>query len=222
MGLAAIIFDFDGVLADTEELHCAAFQVVAAEVGVHLAREDYYRAYLGLPDRECFAALCVAGSVTISPSGLDKLVNRKRREFARRAQDAGLYPGVAPIIERLHARFALAVASGAFRDEIETVLTRAHVRELFAVVVGAEDVRAGKPAPDPFLHALREINRHTGQRLAPAQCVVIEDSPRGITAARAAGMRCIAVATSHERAELGGADVIIGHVRDLRDADLEP
>jgi len=218
--LAAIIFDFDGVLVDTEMLHLAAFQAVAETIGVSLTREDYYRRYLGLADRECLAALCAAAARPASPGELDRLVERKRREFARLSRHVGLYPGVREVLEHLHAGFLLAIASGAFHDEIETILQRAGVRGLFVAIVGADDVRAGKPAPDPFVHALRAINQHAHTSVAAAQCIVVEDSARGITAAHAAGMRCVAVATSHERAELADAEVVIAHLRDLRVEDL--
>jgi len=216
----AIIFDFDGVLADTEDLHCAAYQAVATTVGVGLTLEDYHRHYLGLPDRECLAALCQRHGVPLDRISLDRLVAQKREQFARLADRASLYPGVTPVLRQLHARYTLAIASGAFRDEIEPILARSGVRELFAAVVGAEDVRAGKPAPDPFLQALREINRRLPSPLAPFECVVIEDSLHGITAARAAGMRCVAVTTHHPIDVLTEADAVIDHVSRLRVEDL--
>jgi beta-phosphoglucomutase len=214
----ALIFDFDGVLADTEALHCAAFRATAAGIGLAMTRDDYFRCFLGLPDRDCFTALCVRAGRQLAAAALDDLCARKRQEFARLQPAAQLYPGVAEALWRLHAHFTLAIASGAFRDEIEPILQRAQVRQLFAAVVGAEDVRAGKPAPDPFVRALEEIRLRVGT-LSAAQCVVIEDSPNGIAAARTAGMRCIGVMTHHDRAALA-ADVVIEHVGQLRVEDL--
>jgi len=220
MRARAIIFDFDGVLADTEDLHCAAFQAVATSVGADLTLADYHRYYLGLPDRDCLAALCQRHGIPVGRDSLDRLVEQKRKEFGRLAGRASLYPGVTPVLRRLHARFTLAIASGAFRDEIEPILDRSGVRELFAAVVGAEDVRAGKPAPDPFLRALREINRRRRPPLAAAECVVIEDSLHGLAAARAAGMRCVAVTTHHPSDAMTEADAVIDHVSRLRAEDL--
>lgn len=220
MPIRAVIFDFDGVLADTEPLHCAAFQSVVAAVGVSLSRDDYFERFLGLPDRECLAAVCVRAGRVPSAAELDQLVARKRRRYAELARDATLHAGVADALRRLHPHFVLAIASGAFRDEIEPVLQRAQVRDLFSAVVGAEDVQAGKPAPDPFLHALREINRVNGGQLTAAECVVVEDSPNGIAAAHAAGMRCVAVTTSHQAVELAAADAIVAHANRLRPEDL--
>jgi beta-phosphoglucomutase len=215
----AVIFDFDGVLADTEALHCAAFQAVARSDGTDLSQADYFTQFLGLPDRACLAALYARAGRRLGAAEIDALVTRKRAQFAALSQAATLYDGVPELLRRLHARFALAVASGAFRDEIGAILDRAGVRALFAALVGAEDVTAGKPAPDPFLCALRELNTRAGLDLTAAECVVIEDSPLGIAGARAAGMRCIGVTTHHPAAALP-ADLVIAHVSELRLEDL--
>jgi beta-phosphoglucomutase len=217
----ALIFDFDGILADTEDLHCAAFHAVALTVGASCSRADYYERFLGLPDRDCLAALCAQAGRTPTARELDVLVAHKRERFAALSRAARLYPGVASTLRYLYDHVLLAVASGAFRDEIDTILERNQVRGLFRSVVAAEDVRVGKPAPDPFLHALRALGEHSRSRLSAAECVVIEDAPHGITAAHAAGMRCIAVTTNHDRTALAAADLIIASVGERRDLDFQ-
>ncbi len=216
----ALIFDFDGVLADTEGVHCAAFQSALAGVGVVLSHDDYFERFLGLPDRDCLAAACAHAGVDATPARIETLLAHKRAAFARRAQTAGLYSGVAETLRRLHAHFILAIASGAFRDEIEPILERAQVRPLFSAVLGADDVSRGKPAPDPFLCALRALGATHDLQVSAAECIVIEDAPRGIEAAHAAGMRCIAVTTHHDRSALAAADAVITHVNQLRAEDL--
>src|SRR4030095_14249387 len=114
--VSAIIFDFDGVLADTEDLHCAAFQRVARDRGLALSRDDYYQRLLGLPDHDCIAAFCADAGQLLQTGELDHLVARKRRHFAELSVTTDLYPGVAVTLRRLHAHFALAIASGAARD----------------------------------------------------------------------------------------------------------
>ena len=218
--VSVIIFDFDGVLADTEDLHCAAFQRVARDRDLALSRDDYYQRFLGLPDHDCIAAFCADAGSTLQAGELDRLVARKRRHFAELSATTDLYPGVAVVLRGLHAHFALAVASGAARDEIEAVLQRAGVQNLFGAIVAAEDVAAGKPAPDPFLRALTDLNRHRARPFASRECVVVEDSPAGVVAARAAGMRCIAVTTSHESAAFGAVDAVIDGVARLRVEDF--
>jgi HAD superfamily hydrolase (TIGR01509 family) len=218
--LRALIFDFDGVLADTEALHCAAFQAVAESIGLTMTQEQYFQHFLGLPDRDCLAALCERARRPLTSPELDDLCARKRAEFARWLPAAQLYPGVAETVRRLHVHFLLAIASGAFRDEIEPILAGAQVRELFCAVIGAEDVRSGKPAPDPFLRALAALPSDDGVPIAAADCLVIEDSPNGLIAARAAGMRCVGVTTHHDRAALAAADAVIAHVNFLRVEDV--
>jgi beta-phosphoglucomutase-like phosphatase (HAD superfamily) len=231
----ALIFDFDGVLADTEGLHCAAFQAVAAEIGITLKEKDYYEKYLGLLDADCFKTLLRDASVELDEGSLADLVSRKGRAFAALSQSARLYPGAVETLQQLHRKFLLAIASGAFRGEIEPILEREGVRDLFCAIVGADDIERGKPAPDSFLRVMDLINqapttavsgsvRPLDRPVRAQNCVVIEDSPRGIAAAHAAGMCCIAVATGHDRAALAEADLIIdeiGALLRLKELELE-
>ncbi|MFQ5667224.1 MAG: HAD family hydrolase [Candidatus Binatia bacterium] len=218
----AVIFDFDGVLADTEAAHCTALQSVAAAAGMALSRDMYFRYLLGLPDRACLAAVCEQAGQRADAARLDALVANKRAEFARLSRATGLYPGVAAAVRGIHRHCMLAIASGAFREEIEPVLEREGVRSLFSAVVGADDVHVGKPAPAPFLAALHELNRTCDAALAAADCLAVEDAPAGIVAAHAAGMRCVGVTTHYDRAGLAGAEAIIGRVSDLQVEDLRP
>lgn len=210
-----IIFDFDGVLADTEDLHCDALVATLSAEGLELTRRDYYRTYLGLPDRDSLRTAFAASGRALAPAAVETLLARKRAEYARRAPAARLYPRAAETLRALHERHVLAVASGAFRDEIEPVLERAGVLSLFAAVVGADDVRSGKPSPEPFLRALEWVNQAAAVELQAGDSLVVEDAPNGIAAAHAAGMRCVAVATSHGRDELGSADAVIDSLPDL-------
>lgn len=210
-----LVFDFDGVLADTEDLHWRSFRSALAGAGLELTREEYYGCFLGLPDRECLAAVCERHDRRLAAEEMEELLRRKRSEFARLAEAASLYDGVPETLRSLAADFVLGVASGAFRDEVEGFLDRAGVRALFAAVVGAEDVTAGKPAPDPFLRALAEVRRRCGGAIEASECLAVEDSPRGIEAAHAAGMACLAVTTSHSAEMLRQAEAVIDHVCSL-------
>jgi beta-phosphoglucomutase len=217
----AIIFDFDGVLADSEVFHCAAFEAVAAAAGLPFSRAAYFKRFLGLSDSACFAALCAEARVACDPARLKALVAQKRAVLARMAGKLVLYPGVETVLRSLHGHFRMAIASGAFRDEIEPLLTRTGVRGLFGAVIGAEDVQAGKPDPEPVVRALAALNAHANRAIVPAACVVVEDTPVGVAAARAAGMQCIAVTTHYERDALSAADAVISSVAMLRREDLQ-
>ena len=119
-------------------------------------------------------------------------------------------------------RYPLAIASGALRNEIELILEEAGLRKAFRHITSAEDVTHGKPAPDPFLHALAGLNNQSERlALAPANCLVIEDSLPGIRGARAAGMKVLAVANTHAMQDLGEADSITHSLTDTRLSDLE-
>ena len=210
-----LIFDFDGVLAETEDLHFAAFAAALRSAGVELRREVYYERYLGLTDEASIAAAFADAGRRAESRELSELLARKRAEYAERSRGARLYPGVPRTLRALERRYPLAVASGAFRDEIVAVLARDGVDGLFRAIVSAEDVRRGKPAPDPYLRALETVNRAGGESIAADRCLVIEDAPHGIESALAAGMRVVAVATSHERSALAGAEAVLDDVNQL-------
>jgi HAD superfamily hydrolase (TIGR01509 family) len=205
--LKAIIFDFDGVLADTEPLHYRMFREVLAEEGLTLTLEDYTTAYVGLTDAACFHAVLEASGETPTYGRLNSLVEKKtRRMQAALLHEPVLLPGVEEFVRAAGADYRLAVASGALREEIELTLARAGFREAFEHITSAEDVPNGKPAPDPYLHAVRHLCRR--RFLLPAECLAIEDTPHGVAAARRAGLRCLAVATSVPQDDLWEADAI--------------
>lgn len=210
-----VIFDFDGVLADTEDVYHAALAAVVRPEGVELTREEYYRSCVGLPDEGALAAIFTPRGRQLAAAETASLVTRRRRAYADLLHRAHLFAGVPEALRALRRSCRLAIASGAFRDEIEALLAGDRVRDLFDAVVAAEDVERGKPAPDPFLRALDEVNRAASLSLRPVDCLVIEDAPHGIAAARAAGMRCVGVTTSVTADVLAGADAILAHVTRL-------
>src|SRR5512139_2362109 len=108
--IAAVIFDFDGVLADTEALHCRAYQAVVRPLGIVLEKSEYFARYLGLPDRDCLAALCAGAGCPRAGAQLDDLVRRKKAQYALLLGEAVLYPGVDAVLRRLHDRAVLAIA----------------------------------------------------------------------------------------------------------------
>ncbi|HVF92412.1 MAG TPA: HAD family phosphatase [Blastocatellia bacterium] len=220
--LRAIIFDCDGVIADTEPLHLAAFQRVLEEEGLSLSREEYYARFLALDDRGSFTRVYEENGRALSGDGLAELIARKAdylepvmRERLR------LFPGAAEFIREASSIYPLAVASGALRREIELVLKHGGVRDCFEAIVSAEDVSKSKPDPEPFLLARLLLSSAMGFDLEPEACLVIEDSIHGIAAARRAGMRVLAVTTSYSKEELTLADCIVDSLEDLSIASLE-
>lgn len=208
--LRAVIFDFDGVIADTEPLHFAAFRKVLAEIGVALTEADYYANYLGYDDKGCFAAALAANGRPAPPATVADLVARKAGAYMEHIRrHLVVFPGVRELVRGAAARYRLAIASGALRHEIEFILEQAGIRKEFAQITSAEDVTRGKPDPEGFLHALASLNRERpAEPLAAADCLVIEDSIPGIRAARAAGMKVLAVANTHTIQDLREADAV--------------
>ncbi len=223
--LRAIIFDFDGVVADSEPIHLAVFQRVLGEEGLFLSPEEYYARYLGYDDKGCFQAFLTAHGHPASPQRIDDLVARKARAYLDHIkQNLIIFPGVRELVRDAAARHRLAIASGALRHEIEYILECAGIRKEFEHITSAEDVRHGKPHPEPFLHALTSLNRaaRTGQPpLVPGDCLVIEDSIPGIQAAQDAGMKVLAVANTHTIQDLHEADALAHSLADVKLPELE-
>jgi beta-phosphoglucomutase len=208
-GPRAVLFDCDGVIADSEPMHLRAFQEVLAPLGVTITPEEYLARYLGFDDREVVTeALRLHGRATDAKT-IEALMTAKAARLRRVLErEARIYPGVVDFVRAL-VGLPLAVVSGALREEIEIILCHAGVGDAFRVIVAAEDVGAGKPDPEGFLRALAALGG-AGHTIAAAECLVVEDSPAGLEAARRAGMRRLAVSNSYPAAELrDAADLVV-------------
>ena len=207
--LSAIVFDFDGVIANSEPLHFAAFRDVLAEEGVKLPEADYYARYLGYGDVEAFASVGAQQKPPWTARRVADLAARKATRFeAVEHESSILFPGAAEAIRRAAEAVPIAIASGALNAEIRRVLDRAGLTSCFTAIVGADDTRRSKPAPDPYLLALSQLSLAIGHALRPSACVAIEDSRWGLESARAAGLRTVAVAQTYDASDLS-ADVVI-------------
>ena len=206
----AVIFDFDGVIANSEPLHFRAFRDVLLEEGVQLTEPDYYERHLGYDDVGVFRAVGREHGLDWNVNRVNDLVNRKALHLERLERDGSiLFPGAEDAIRRLAATLPLAIASGALRAEILRVLDRAQLTRHFGAVVAAEDSPASKPAPDPYLRAVSALAAAVNQAISPAECVAVEDSHWGLESARTAGLRTIGVTHTYPAASLGAAELII-------------
>ncbi len=215
--LAGVIFDFDGVLADSEPVHLQVFQNVLDQIGITLTAEEYYERYLGYSDRDAFAEVFRDRGVTMDAAEIEALLERKKGLFPQAIGDHTLYAGAAACVARVAARVPIAIASGALRQEIELILERSGLRERFPVIVAAGETPRSKPAPDPYARAF-ELLRESGALPAgatPADVVAIEDSEWGLQAARDAGLRTVAVLTSYQRDKLPSADAWLPSIADV-------
>jgi len=199
-----ILFDFNGVIVDDEPQHCEALITTLAEYGHPLDRDTYYRDYLGFDDRECFRFSFARAGEPLAEDRLREAIERKNAHYERAIRGSlRLVPGVAEFVEEAALDgHQLAIVSGALRREIELVLELAGLRPHFAEIVAAEDVSACKPDPQGFNRALERLE------VEPRRCVVVEDSLPGLAAARAAGLRCAVLTTSHSTESFSGADLV--------------
>jgi beta-phosphoglucomutase-like phosphatase (HAD superfamily) len=212
----AIVFDFDGVIANSEPLHFRAFRDVLADDRVDLSESDYYGRYLGFDDRGVFREVARDRGLPWTPGRIDDLIRRKAVRLEALERDVSvLFPGAREAIGRFAPLCPLAIASGALRDEILRVLDHEDLRKCFAVIVAAEDTPASKPAPDPYLRAVRELAAVMGAPLAASECVAIEDSKWGIESARRAGLRAVAITNTYPADAISGAELIVDHLDTL-------
>lgn len=220
--LSAIIFDFDGVIADTEPLHFVSFRQTLSEIGISLTESDYYTDYLGYDDRGCFIAALTAHRRPTDSAALMQLMQRKAHAYLESVKNRlVIFPGVREFVREAAAAYPLAIASGALRHEIEVILEQAGLQKEFLHITGAEDVTRGKPDPEPFLHALNGLNRQPrNQAIAAESCLVIEDSIPGIRGAKTAGMKVLAVANTHTIMDLHEADVVAQNLSQIRLGEL--
>lgn len=221
--MRAVIFDFDGVIADTEPLHFEALRRTLATVGVTLTEPDYYANYLGFDDRGCIVEALRANRIPVTESIERTLMQEKARAYLASIRDhLVIFPGVREFVQEAASAYPLAIASGALRTEIELVLEQAGIRKAFCHITSAEDVTKSKPNPEPFLHALAGLNQERPDAaLTPDVCLVIEDSLPGIRAAKSAGMKVLAVTNTHTVQDLGEADTVTSNLHTIKLAELK-
>jgi HAD superfamily hydrolase (TIGR01509 family) len=220
--LRAIIFDFDGILVDSEPLIMKLAQEMAAREGWVLSEEEYYREYLALDDRGVIEHLWRSHGRSLSVAQRNELLAWKARAYKKIIHD-GLppIPGAAEFVLSAAQHFPLAIASGSLQAEIEHLLQKLGLREKFAVLATADDCERSKPDPEIYLKALnrlRELPQLQEPLLKAGECLAIEDAPLGVVAAQAAGMKCLGLAHSRPQAELQHADWV---ARQFADVDLE-
>jgi len=221
--LKAVIFDFDGVIVDSEALHLKAFNEVLAPFGLAITKKDYYKKYLGLTDADCFREFVLKHKAVFKDTAVETLLKKKRIAFGKLAKtEADIIDGVPEFLEMLRSnKIPMAICSGALLGEIELILEGAALSDYFDCIVSAEQVKRGKPYPDGFLLALKKLNETSRDKIAAKQCVVIEDSHWGLEAAKAAGMHTIAVTNSYDAKQLSMAEKIVAKLSQLTMDDLQ-
>jgi len=203
----AVLFDFDGVIVNSEPLHFLAFHEVLAAEKIELSEEEYYREMIGFDDKGAFKHIFANRGRELDPRTFLRVLTRKSEammELIHRRTLKAL-PGAEEFVRALWRRCPLAICSGALREEIEAMLEGVSLRDCFPTIVAAEDVTVGKPDPQGYLEAVRLIRERTGKKIEPKDCLIIEDAPSVIREANKVGFITLAVASSYPLEKLSDA-----------------
>lgn len=214
-----MIFDFDGVLVNSEPLHFRAMRDSLVPEGIVIDSTEYLRNYVAYDDRGAIRLALEQHGRPWDAVHVEIVADRKARMFDELKQGIPFFPGARELVRELQREMPLAIASGARHSEIEDILDQGGLRDAFKAIVGADDVRRSKPHPDPYLEALRRLQPFVSD-LEAKDCVAIEDTPVGIAAAREAGMTVIGIAHTYDASVLGSADHVLPSLRRVDAAAL--
>jgi beta-phosphoglucomutase len=205
---AAVLFDFDGVIVDSEPVHLRAFQLAAASEGIDLTADEYYRELIGYDDAGAWQRVFALHRKPLDRATLRRVMDRKFAQMRALLETNQIptLPGVVELVRALHRHgSAMGICSGAVRHEIDVMLAGVGLESYFGVVTAAEDVAVGKPDPRGYVLTAQRLSEKIGRPLRPQDCLVIEDAPAVARAVRPLGFRAIVVATTYPLERLQGA-----------------
>lgn len=212
--ITTIIFDMNGVITDDEDCHELATKKAFEQVGVSITPEIYRKFCLGRPDTSAFKELVM--DFQIKESNVEDLISVKALFYLELIKDnLKIYPGVVELIHRLDQEYILALTTSSIFNEMETVINKLQIGQLFKTIVTAEDVEHGKPDPEPYLLTAEKLDVNC------EDCLVIEDSENGVRSAKSAGMKCIAITNTEKPNNLQLADRIIDKYSEITQAFIQ-
>ncbi len=217
--MRAVLFDFDGVLVNSEPLHFGSLRDALAREGIAIDEQEYLSTYLAYDDRGAIRIALERHEVPFDRERIEAIARQKARDFEQLLPRVPFFPGAKELVRSLAAEVPVAIASGALHGEIESILKAGGLIDAFTAIVGADDVSRGKPHPEPYLTAMARVNGHE-PGLRPEDCLVFEDSMPGIASGRAAGMKVVAVTNSYPAERLGLAHKIVASLEGLTPAGL--
>ena len=211
--LEAVLWDMDGVIADTADYHYRAWQSIFKERGVEFSKADFMR-YFG---RRHDTIIRFALGDSLSPEEFHAITERKQALYRRLvSQNIIPLPGAVELIKSLHTHgIKTAIGSSAVPENIEVILKGLGIEDCFQAIAYGTEVAEGKPSPLIFQLAAKKLG------VKPADCVVIEDAIAGVTAAKRAGMKCVAVTNSHPGDKLQNADLVVDSLENVNIAVLK-
>ncbi|OGY87625.1 MAG: hypothetical protein A2233_01600 [Candidatus Kerfeldbacteria bacterium RIFOXYA2_FULL_38_24] len=209
--IQAFIFDMDGVIIDSEPLQLQSFNHVLKKYNIIVSMPEFKEKYMGYKDIQICEKIIDDYNLSLTK---DEFVSNKRAAYLKILKQGTIEPisGAVEAIKEISSLMPIAIASSSNKLEIETIIGRFGVRDLFLVLVSASEVKNGKPAPDVYLRVAKLMN------IDPNKCGVIEDTQLGVHAAKNAGMYCIGITTTHTKDELQDADRVIDSFEHLMSA----
>ncbi len=216
--LNAVIFDFDGIIVDSEPMHYQAFQRILEPLGKGFPWEEYCATYIGFDDRDAFREVFKAAGEKICSRDVKHLISKKAEIFQQliREGQATPLPGAVELIESIPRKLPIALCSGALREDIIPILGNLGIDNSFSVIVTADDTKKSKPDPAPYKLALEKLGEDNA-----ATAIAIEDTPAGILSAKGAGVKVLAVTNSYDREFLLEADAVTDSLENISRLSLE-
>jgi beta-phosphoglucomutase len=220
--LRAVIFDFDGVITDSEVLHLRAFNKVLARYNIEIKEEIYYKEYLGFTDLDCFKSVVEKSKLGLDSEQIRNLIKQKNQVFEELARsEATIFEGAQEFLQMLRDNgIPMAICSGAVLEEIELILEQSGLGHFFDIIVAGDQITKGKPDPEGFILALKRLNEGRQKPINSNECVAIEDSHWGLEAAKAAGIHTVAITNTYDAEQLSMAEKIVASLSELTIDDL--
>ena len=216
MTVKAIIFDFDGVITDTEPVHMDAWLEVLEPMGITFDEDEFRDNYMGLNDRDFLDEVGRIHGQHFEPNEKIDLIERKTAvSIEILEQEIPLIPRVKEFVESESQKVMLSICSGAIRGEIEFILKRLGWEKYFSPIIASDSVEKGKPDPEGYIRAYEGLVERAETALLIDEVIAIEDSPKGITAAKAAGLKCIGVKHASGKSDISHADIVVNSVSEI-------
>jgi beta-phosphoglucomutase len=216
--LNAVVFDFDGIIVDSEPMHYRAFQDVLEPLNKGFSWEKYCETYIGFDDRDAFREAFKAHNEKISTRDLKHLIDEKAGKFQQLilSGEAKPLPGAVELIKSIPRKLPVALCSGARREDIDPILSNLGIANNFATIVTAEDTKKSKPDPSPYKLVIKRLGIDN-----PSTAIAIEDTPAGILSAQKAGLKILAVSNSYDAPYLMEADRVTDSLEKVSRLSLE-
>jgi HAD superfamily hydrolase (TIGR01509 family) len=200
--LKVILFDFNGVIINDEPIHQELVDEILLGENLRPKLGEFQQFCLGRSDRACLKDILFQRGRYITDEYLDRLIEIKSQAYQQRLEkleSLPIYPELTDFLKKIQERgLKIGLVTGALRSEVKLILDRAGIASYFNVIVAGDDIKTSKPQPDGYLLAVERFNRlDFNLQLQPKNCVAIEDTPAGITAAKKAGMQVIGIANSY-------------------------